>query len=397
MTIAIADNTVYAVVIESTEGTYEAPSSAADYVQVLAEGAELTPAKELLERNIFTGSIGNVTPRTGTRSVSGSIPVEMRANSTEGAAPEYDALMRSALGSRRQVTATTADDSDSGTPHTSSRIYFADSDSGKYSVGDVVTVQVSGDYHTSPVVAVSDTSGDVYIDLLVAADSAFSNGDVVAAVTTYVPADSGHPSLSISKYVETDRLEQAVGCRVNSMSLEGFTTGQLASWAFGFDGLNFDASLTTNPYTPSFDDALPPIILNACVYQDGVKLDVNEVSFSVENSLGFVTSTCSSNGRISGRATNRSVTGSINPYKTNDSVAQWDRFSDNTEFSVFASAYIPSATAGEYGQVCAFYMPKCIITEISEADQDGLLQNEMAFTASKGADGADNEVYISFS
>ena len=397
MAIGIKDNTVYAVEIEDTEGTYKAPTADTSYVQVLADGAELTPAKETLERNIFNGSIGKSTPRTGTRTVTGAMPVEMRASATEGAAPEYDALMRSAMGLRRQVTTTTADDTDAGGPHTTSRIYLLDADASKYQVGDIVTIKKSGDHHTSPVTAVSNVAGDVYIDLLVANDTAFSDGDVIAAVSTYVTADSGHPSLSISKYIEAARLEQATGARVSSMALENFTTGQLANWNFGFEGLDWDASLTAQPHTPDFDDALPPIILNACVFQDGVQLDVNELSFSLENTLGFVTSTCSSNGRISGRATERNITGSFNPYKEDNSVSQWTNFKDNTEFSIFASAYIPSSTAGEYGQVVAFYIPKCVITEVSEADQDGLLQNELSFTAARGSDGSTEELYVSFS
>lgn len=397
MAIAVKDNTVYAVEIEVTEGTYVAPSAATSYVQVLADGAEMTPAKELLERNIFTGGIGKVTPRTGLRTVSGSMPVEMRANEVEGAAPEYDKLMRSAFGSRRQVTATTIDDADAGTPHTTSRMYLLDADANKYNVGDTVTVKKSGDYHTSPVTAVSNAAGDVYIDLLVANGAAFSDGDIIAALTTYVVANSGHPSLSISKYVEEAILEQAVGSRVNSLSLENFTTGQLANFNFGFDGLDFDRSVTAQPHTPDFDGSLPPIILNACVFQDGVGVAVNEFSFQLENTLGFATSTCSSNGRISGRATERVVTGSFNPYKQDDSVAQFTRFENNTEFSLFANAYNPTSTAGEYNQVVSVYMPNCIITEIGEEDQDGLLQEPLSFSAGRGTDGNENEIFISFS
>ena len=396
MAIAVRDNTVYAVEVEVTEGTYVAPSANTSYVQVLADGAEMSPAKELLERNVFTGNIGKVTPRTGLRTVSGSMPVEMRASETEGGAPEFDKLMRSAMGSRRQVTATTISDVDSATPHTISRMYLLDASANKYIVGDIVTIKKAGDYHTSPIIAVSNVVGDVYVDLLVANNVIFVNGNTIAAVTTYVVANSGHPSLSISKYIETSVLEQAVGCRVNSMALENFTTGQLANFNFAFEGLNFDRSVTTRPHVPDFNSALPPIILNACVFQDGIGIAVNEISFSLENSLGFATSTCSSNGRISGRATSRTITGSFNPYKQDDSIAQFTKFSNNTEFSLYGSAYIPTSTVNEYNQVVAFYMPSCIITEISEADQDGLLQEPLSFSAGRG-DGSQNELFISFS
>lgn len=397
MAIAVRDNTVMAVEVEVTENVYVAPQSASSYVQTLSEGAELTPAKELLERNIFNGSIGKTTPRTGIRTVTGAMPVEMRSASTEGGAPEYDKLLRSAMGSRHQVTATLADDTDSATPHTVSRIYLLDVDGDKYSVGDSVTVKVAGSYHTSPIVAVSDAAGDSYIDLLVPAAAAFSNGDEIAAVSTYVTANSGHPTLSISKYLEAAILEQATGCRVSSLSLENFTTGQLASFNFAFEGMDFDRSITAQPHTPSYSSAEPPIILQACIYQNDEQLTVNEMSFSLENTLGFATSTCSENGRVSGRVTERVVTGSLNPYKEDDNIDQFLKFRTNEEFSLFGSAFIPSSVAGEYGQVVSFYLPSCIITELGEADQDGLLQETISFSSGRGPSGNQEELYLSFS
>ena len=398
MANSVKDTTVYAVEVEVTEGTYVPPASAStSYVQVLSDGGEMTPAKDLLERNIFTGSIGKVTPRVGMKSVTGALPTELRASDVEGDAPECDALMRSALGSRRQVTATTIDATDSAGVHTTTKAYLADADGSKYSVGDMVTIQVSGDFHTSPVTAVSATVGDSFIEWLVPAASAVSDADVIAAVSTYVTADSGHPTLSISKFIEAARLEQASGCRVNSLAMENFSTGQLASWNFGFEGLDFDQSLTAQPHTPDYDNSLPPIILSACVYQDGVQVHVNELSFSMENTLGFVTSTCSPNGKISGRVTARVVTGSFNPYKQDDDVTNFDNFNDNVSFSLFGFAMIPSAVAGEYGQVVSFYMPNCLSTEISESDQDGMLQENISFSANRGGSGTEEEIYISFS
>jgi hypothetical protein len=397
MAIAVKNNTVYAVEIEVTEGTYVPPAADTSYVQVLADGAEMTPSKELLERNVFNGSIGKSTPRTGTKSVAGAIPVEMRAGATEGLAPEYDKLLRSALGSRRQASATTIDDADAGSSHTTSRAYLLDASANKYFVGDSVTIKVAGAYHTSPVTAVSNTAGDVYIDLLIPAAAPFVNGQVIMALTTYTVANAGHPSLSISKYIEEAVLEQATGCRVSSMALENFTTGQLASFNFGFEGLSFDRSLTAQPHTPNFSNALPPIILEACVFQDGDDIAINEFAFSLENTLGFATSTCSANGRISGRASERVITGTFNPYKHDDNIDQFTKFVANTEFSLFGSAKVPTTTPGEYGQVVAFYMPQCIATELAETDQDGLLQEEVSFSAARGGSGEQDELYISFS
>jgi len=153
MAISVKKNTVIAVEIEDTEGVYKAPTSGSSYVQTLADGTEVTGAKELLERNIFTGSIGKTTPLTGTRTVSGSLPTETRASSVEGAAPEYDALMQSALGSRRQGVQVT-----SKTGHTSSRLEIEDADIANFEIGDIVLVKEAGAFHVSPVIAKDETA-----------------------------------------------------------------------------------------------------------------------------------------------------------------------------------------------------------------------------------------------
>lgn len=392
MALTVKDNTVVAVEIEDTEGVYKAPTAASSFVQTLSDGTELTPAKELLERNVFNGSIGKSKSLTGTRTVSGAMPVEMRASEVEGAAPEYDELMRSAMGSRRQKTS----DTTTSTGHTAAVINIEDADIGDFVAGDCVLIKEPGAFHVSPVTAVDPTPGSANITLLVPMGSAPSDNVVISKFTTYTVADSGHPSLSISKYVENARLEQAVGCRVTSMSLENFTTGQLASWNFAFDGMNWDCSLTPPPFTPDYDAAQPPIILRACLYKNDTVVDVNEFTMSLENTLGFATSTCSPNGRLSGRATERSISGSFNPYKQDDSCEYWEHLSNNDEFSLFVSAYVPSTTSGEFSQVVAIYMPNCVVTEVGESDQDGLLQEDVSYMATRGPEGNEDEIFVCF-
>lgn len=392
MGLTVKNNTSVAVKVETTEGTYAAPTAATDYVQTLSDGFEISTSKEVLERNVFTGSIGKTTPRTGQFQASGSMPVECRANSVAGAAPEYDALMRSALGSRRQKTDATTT---KASGNTGSVLQIEDADIADFAVGDIVLVKEAGAYHVSPVIAVDDSAGAAAITLLVPkASGSFSDSVVIEKFTTYTVANSGHPSLSISKYVENAVLEKVVGARVNSMSLEGFSTGQLPSWNFGFEGLNFDRTLTANPFTPSYDSSLPPIILEAMVYQDGTAVEVNELTLNLENTLGFKSATSAPNGRTSGRATDRTISGSFNPYKQDDSIANFTKYKQNTPFSLFAYAKVPTGVDGEFGQIVAIYMPNCTITEMGETDQDGLLQDAITFSANRGTSGTTNEIYI---
>ena len=397
MAIAVRDNTSFAVEIEDTEGTYKAPQSADSYVQVLKDGSEMTRSQELLQREIFTGSIGKTQSRLGTRSVSGAMPVELRSGDTEGAAPEADKLYTSALGGKKTRAAVTT-----GTGNTDTVLQIDDLDISEFSVYDIVLVKEAGSFELSWVSAVDTTPAAANITLGKQLGFTPSDNVEIAAVTQYSTANSGHPALSISKYIEDAKLEQAVGCKVTSMSVENFTTGQIPNVNFGFEGLTFDSSLTANPFTPDYDDALPPIALRACLSQDGTNVQVNNFTLSLENTLGFVTSTCSENGRISSRVTERSITGSFNPYKTDDSLTQFDKFKCNVPYTLFIYAFNPILDAnceftGEFSNAVAILLTNCITTELGESDADGLLVEDVTFDATRGPSGTDEEMKIAFS
>lgn len=396
MAIAVKDNTSFAVEIEDTEGTYKAPQSADSYVQVLKDGSEMTRSQELLQREIFTGSIGKTQSRLGTRSVAGAMPVEFRAGELEGDAPEADKLYTSALGGKKTRSSVTT-----GTGHTSTVLQIEDADISGFSVYDIILVKEAGAFEMSWVSEVDTTPAAANITLGKELAGAPADNVEISAVTQYSTANSGHPSLSVSKYIEDAKLEQAVGCRVTSMSLENFTTGQIPSVNFGFEGLTFDSSLTANPFTPDYDDSLPPIALRACVFQDGNQIQVNDFTLSLENTLGFVTSTCSENGRISSRVTERAITGTFNPYKDDSSLTQFDNFKCNVPYTLFVYAFNPELDAnceftGEFTNAIAILLTNCISTELGESDQDGLLVEDVTFEATRGPAGTDEELKVAF-
>lgn len=396
MGIAVKDNTSYAVEIESTEGTYVEPQSSSSFVQTLKDGAELIPSQETLQREIFTGSIGKTQSRLGTRSVSGALPVELRASSTEGGSPEADALYTSALGGKKTRTSVTTK-----TGNTSSQLEIEDADISGFSRYDIILVKESGQFEMTWVTSVDTTTGAAHVQLGQTLSFTPSDNVDIAAVTQYSTANSGHPSLSVSKYVESAKREIGAGCRVTSMSVDNFTTGQIPSVNFGFEGLSFDRTLTAPPFTASYDSSLPPIALRACLYQDGTQVPVNSVTLSLENTLGFVTSTCSENGRTSSRVTERAITGTFNPYKQDDSLTQFENFKCNTPYTLFVYAFNPLLDAncnftGEFEQASAILLTNCITTELGESDQDGLLVNDVTFEATRGPEGSDEELKIAF-
>lgn len=389
MGFTIKNNTKIALKKETTEGTYAPPSAGSDYVLILADGLEMTPARETLERNILGLGLSKVVPRQGLKSVSGSLPVEMRASNVAGAEPEYGLMMESLLGKKRSAVSVTTK-----TGNTTDTLQIEDADIAKFKVGDIVMIKEAGAFHISPIVTVTTGTGTATIVLEIPASASFSDAVVIEAFTTYYAGNDGHPAFSVSKYVEDAVCERAIGAKCVSMSLESFQTGQVASFNFGFEGLNFDRVLQApQGGTPSYDSSLTPIILDACIYQDGQEIYVNEFTLSIENTLGFIQDTC--NGKQSSRVTARTVSFTINPYKPNDSVAQFTKFNASTPFSLFIRAYNPTAVAGEKKEVVAFYMPHCVINEIGEADLDGVLQDTLTGSAN-AVDTNVSELYISF-
>ncbi len=61
---------------EVTEGTYVAPASAADAVEVLEDGLEFGTTREVIERNTLSATVESEAPRLGLKTVTGTIPTE---------------------------------------------------------------------------------------------------------------------------------------------------------------------------------------------------------------------------------------------------------------------------------------------------------------------------------
>lgn len=380
MSYTIKNNSKVAIK-EATEGIYAAPDTGTDFVQVLADGLEITPAREVLERNVLGTGLGKVAPRAGLKSVSGSIPVEMKAGSTAGSEPEYGLLLESLMGSKRSSISIVT-----GLGHTTSLIYL--SDTSNLSLGDTVTIQEVGAYHSSPIKAIVDNTS---IELLIPMPQVPADNVAIEAFVTYACAESGHPSFSLTKYVENAVKEIATGCKVSSMSLDSFSTAQIASFNFGFEGLDFGRSLEAPGYAPSFDTSETPTIINAKLFQNGNEVELNEFSFSIENTLGFIQNF--DKGKTSSRITARSVSGSMNPFKRADNISNFNMFDKNEAFSLFISVANPTATEGEKHQSVSFYLPYCKVTTLSEGDNDGVLVEQLEFSANT-ENGELAEVYI---
>lgn len=390
----VADRGSVAVEIEAVEGQFQAEQSGESFLEVLSDGLEFSPTKDLIERNNRTSTIETVASRVGQKSMSGSIPVEFRAGDTEGAAPEYDALLQALMGGKRSAAAST-----SLTGHSSTEIYVDGADISKYKVGDTVKIKeydasagVDED-HVSPIVAVDDSLGVEKITLLVPYSRAFTDAVEIGAFTTYYH-QSGAPTLSVSNYLGGEIREKAIGMRASQCDLNNFSTGALPDLSFGLEGLDFDREVGQPLFTPEFPDSLPPIVLCSKVYRDSTEVQVNNLGLSITNAIAFLTSTASCSGKIRSRITNFAASGSFNPYMEDDNVTNFDFFDDNTSFSIFGSSNNYGANEKEKLENVAFYLPKCISTEIATGNEDGVLTDAISYTAHK--DKGNDTLFLSF-
>ena len=370
---------------EISENTYQPEQSGASAAEVLSDGLEFTPTKELLERNNRTSTVETVVSRVGQKSMAGSVPTEFKAGATEGSEPETGALYEALLGGKDTLVQRT-----SLTGHTTTKIFLTAGEELQYKKGHIVKIkqsEIAGADHVSPIVTVDSTGGIESITLLIPYSGAFDDNVKVAAATNYFH-QSGQPTLSITNYLGGEIREKAIGMRPVSAELANFSTGQLPEMSFSLEGLDFAREVGQPLFTPSYDSqagAEPPVVLCSKVYKDSTELTLNSLSISFTNTLGFLSSTSSCSGKISSRVTKFSVGFSINPYMEDDDIDLFTLFEDNTGFSIFGSSNNYGATQDEKEQIVAFYMPNCRIPEITTGDEDGILTDSINGTAHRDA------------
>jgi hypothetical protein len=376
---------------EVTEGVYVAPV-VADAVEVLSDGVGFEYTREEVQRNLLSSTIEVNASRVGVASVTGTVPVEFKAGSVEGALPREKVLLKSLLGGQRQVTTTSILKAGS----TTTVLQIEDADISKYNKGDIIVVKKAGAFEARPITAKSSTIGAATVTLGIPLTSAPGTGVVVSKTSTFFPADNA-PTFSATNYVGGSIKESVTGCRSVSASLESWEGGAVSSFNFSVEGLDLDQTVESlpAPLIPNFSgDALPPVILNACVWINGVKVSYNSLTLNLENTKAEVLSACSASGKSGSRFTQFIASGEIAPYMDDNNVDRFDSFNNNSTISVFGYAYNPSVNVGEIEQVVAFWIPQAKITAMPNGDEDGIMTNQISFKAFKNEGG--DSVFLGF-
>lgn len=387
MAIGVVNNeSSVALKQESTEGTYNAPSAGTEYIEVLSEGTSANKTRQELTRNTLGSSTEQEASRVGIAEVVAELPVELGSSATAGAAPQrLDLLLKSTLGGARTAAADTTT-----TGNTATVLEFGASPT--FSVGDIVLVKEAGAYELRPVSAVGATTITLAFAL---SNGAPSDGVECEAVATYYSDTSSSVSLSMEHNVGNTVQQRVAGLRGQSMSLENWAAGQIPTCNFSLGGLSLERADAAQSATPDFTaDALPPVALSACLYINGTQYSYSELGLSVENSLSFLIDACNASGKVNSRIVDQVTSFNVKRYSDDTDLSGWDSFNDNDDVSVFFYAYNPSATAGEFSNAVAVWLPQGKITASPFGDQDGIATDDLEIKAHRSS--GNDSIFMSF-
>lgn len=240
MTFYSIKTSIMAVKTESTDSTLLAPDASGQFT-VLREGFSFQGAVETLDSDELVSSLAGGATFAGKETPTASIPKYLKHSGTEGTAPDWAPIMKSAFGN--QNTQTEYDTINGSTAGTSSARGVIKVDSGEganYAVGRALLIKDgTNGYSIRNVYSISTDDLTINKNLASAPASGVNLGQCIA----FSPATSGHPTFSAWLYQqETDAnnafIQAIAGCRTTSISVTISANG-LAEMNVEFAGTKF--------------------------------------------------------------------------------------------------------------------------------------------------------------
>ena len=97
--------------------------------------------------------------------------------------------------------------------------------------------------------------------------------------------------------------------------------------------------------------------------------------------------------------TDRTITGTIDPFVIQANVDLFDNFNDNDSIELFSAVGATDATGDLLqGTVAAIWVPNAIFTEYPKEDSEGVLKHTISYQAheDESIPDGDNELYLGF-
>lgn len=367
--------------IESVEGTAESLAAAdAGLLVNFTPKANYDP--QMYQRNPVRSSLTKMGKLTGKRSAGLDFSIELKGSGSITVEPEWAKLIKAcgfAINDLEKIT-------------------IGAVTGGPFLHGETITGAPSG-ATGRVVIETADGTTTLY---LVALTGTFVDGDTITGGTSGAsatagsdPSDAGHeikpvsslvPSLTMGLYEDGIR-KLLKGCRGTAKF--NFMIGEPATVDFGFRGV--EAGVSDLPLLTgiSYDDVVPPVLLNAVMSCDGVSLNLGELNVDIANTLAPKDKIDDAKGILSFMITERDTQGSFNPemvlVATHDF---YDKWFGNTPM------VIDLAYGTVDGNKFRIYAPKIIYNKIDDADRDGIQLAQTAFDVTGSMEPGDDELAI---
>ena len=221
-------SSLLAIVAESVTGTYVPPSAGSQFI-ALQEGFRFQPNFQTLENAEIRASIGVAQPIQGLEQPNGNFDHYFRASGVEGSAPGYGLLLKSIMGS---VTANATERTATTGGSVSSLILGAGGSD--FARGFAVLLK-NALYEVRPIHSVSSNTLTPGFNFL----NAPTNGVGVGKCVNYSPANTGHPSLSLSLYRGNGAAVEAIAGALASQVSFRVQAGQIINGSFQVQGTKY--------------------------------------------------------------------------------------------------------------------------------------------------------------
>lgn len=249
MTRILTRASVLGIMEENTTGTWLPPSGTGKFM-ALQPDFQIVPATEELTNDEIKNSLGNSKSIQGLESPTASGSHYFRASGVEGTAPDYSDILKSAFGSQTDVST----ERNTVASSTTAVIKVDTGEGVEFPRGRPILVK-DGVNGYSVRFAHSVSSDDITLNFVL--DTAPGTGVNLGLPNYWTPANSGHPSLSLSHYLGNGGgLMALAGGQVTSYSITA-ESGQLVNMSYSVDGTWFGFNpvviAATNKYI-DFDD-----------------------------------------------------------------------------------------------------------------------------------------------
>ncbi|MGB0452603.1 MAG: phage tail tube protein [Bacteriovoracaceae bacterium] len=389
--LVIKNESSVSVSQEATYGTYVAPVDGTSYLEVGDSINVPSSGREAIESNNLTSTVEGTASRLGKASVSGEIPMDLKAGSNEGDVAPCDVLLNSAMGGRTQFTTEVT----TKTGHTVSQLEIEDADISKFTVNHPILVKEAGNFQIRIVTAIDSTGGAANITIFPDLEAIPADNVVIGKSTVYFLDSKLAKSFSQEFNLGGKLKHEFAGLQASSFSIADWTTGTTPKINFNFEGAEIATPTVAAPsYSPVFPTSEVPTILRAQAWINDKSVHYNELSLGLESNLGEAPSAAKKSGVLKKSIVKQLVSGKINPYMDGDNTDMFEMYNLNEDFSLFSYTFNPTATEGEFKEAVVLWIPQAKMTENPAEEVNGNMTDGVVFKAHR--DLGNDTVFLGF-